>query len=389
MRILLYTGKGGVGKTSTSAATAVYCADLGYRTLVISTDSAHSLADALDMPLGADPLPITENLWGQELDVLVETEKYWGSIKRYIASTFSMQGVDKIIAEEFSLFPGMEEITSLIHVANLHDTGDYDVVVIDCAPTGATLQLLTLPEIIQWYLEKLMPLGKRVLPIGKSLIRSLTDIRLPDEAEVQSALDKLIGQLKRMQSLLTDRKRSSVRIVLNPEKMVIKEAQRAYMYLNLYGYPTDAIICNRLLPPAATGAYFDDWRAIHTQYRQRIEESFYPLPILDAPLFQQEMVGIDRLRQMGQALFAGRDPTDIFYVGEEQHIVETEDGYTLYVPLPMEQGKIRLNRPHLDELVVYIGNRKRILTLPHTLAKMQIKEAEHKEDRLVVAFCEM
>lgn len=386
MRILLYTGKGGVGKTSVSAATAVRCAELGYRTIVVSTDSAHSLADSFDVPLGPKPVSIAPQLWAQELDVLAETERYWGSIQRYIASVFAWRGLDRIIAEEFTLFPGIEELTSLLHVVNLHDTGEYDVVIVDCAPTGATLQLLTLPEIVQWYLEKLIPLGRRVMPLGKSLIRSVTDLRLPDEAEVQAALDKLVGHLNHMRTLLTDRERSSARIVLNPEKMVIKEAQRAYMYLNLYGYPTDAVICNRMLPPEATGDYFDAWHAIHERYRQLVEESFFPIPILDVPLFDREMVGLEMLRRMGDVLFADRDPTDVFYVGEAQHVEERADGYTLRVPLPMESGKIRLNRTVPDELVVHIGNRKRILSLPHTLASMSIGSARHEDDVLTVTF---
>jgi len=386
VRILLYTGKGGVGKTSVSAATAVRCAELGYRTIVISTDSAHSLADSFDMALGSDPTAIEENLWGQELDVLKETEKYWGSIKRYMTSVFTWRGLDRIVAEEFSIFPGLEELTSLIHVVNLHDRGEYDVIIIDCAPTGATLQLLTLPEIGHWYLEKLIPLGKKVLPIGKSLLRTITDIPIPDEDEVRAALGTVMGHLKRMQHLLTDRELTSTRVVLNPEKMVIKEAQRAYMYLSLYGYPTDAVICNRLLPPQITDDYFETWRAIHAEYRQMVEESFFPLPILDVPLFDREIVGLDMLRRAGEALFVERDPTDVFYMGEGQRVVEMDDGYILHVPLPLEQGKIRLQRAVPDELIVHIGNRKRILSLPHSLATMKIRGAHHEDGQLSVRF---
>ncbi len=385
-RILLYTGKGGVGKTSVSAATALRCAEMGYRTVVVSTDSAHSLADSFDTALESEPTPIVDNLWGQELDVLDQTKKYWGSIQRYMASVFAWRGLERIIAEEITVFPGLEEMASLIQVVNLHDTGDYDVIIIDCAPTGATLQLLTLPEVGRWYLEKIVPLEKKVLPIGKSLLRAVTDIRIPNDEEVHEALEALIGHLKRMQYLLTDRERASSRVVLNPEKMVIREAQRAYMYLSLYGYPTDAVICNRVLPPEATGAYFKEWHTIQTRYRQTVEESFFPLPIFDVPLFNREMVGLDMLRRMGDAIFADRDPTDVFYIGEEQEVIETKEGYLLRVPLPLESGTIRLNRSLPDELIVNIGNRKRILSLPHTLAGMKIKEAQHEEGELTVMF---
>jgi arsenite-transporting ATPase len=385
-RILLYTGKGGVGKTSVSAATALRCAEMGYRTVVVSTDSAHSLADSFDTALESEPTPIADNLWGQELDVLDQTKKYWGSIQRYMASVFAWRGLERIIAEEITVFPGLEEMASLIQVVNLHDTGDYEVIIIDCAPTGATLQLLTLPEVGRWYLEKIVPLEKKVLPIGKSLLRAVTDIRIPNDEEVHEALEALIGHLKRMQHLLTDRERASSRVVLNPEKMVIKEAQRAYMYLSLYGYPTDAVICNRVLPPEANGAYFQEWHTIQARYRQMVEESFFPLPIFDVPLFDREMVGLDMLRRMGDAIFADRDPTDVFYIGEEQEVIETKEGYLLRVPLPLESGTIRLNRSLPDELIVNIGNRKRILSLPHTLAGMKIKGAQHEEGELTVTF---
>jgi arsenite-transporting ATPase len=338
------------------------------------------------MPLGSEPVRVVDNLWGQELDVLRETDKYWGSIKRYLASVFAWRGVDRIIAEEFTIFPGLEELTSLIQVANLHETGDYDVIIIDCAPTGATLQLLTLPEIGHWYLERLIPLGRRVLPIGKSLLQSMMDIRVPDEAEVSAALDKVMEHLKRMQDLLTDRELTSARVVLNPEKMVIKEAQRAYMYLSLYGYPTDAVICNRLLPPQASGAYFDQWHAIQARYRQMVEDSFFPLPIFDVPLFERELVGLAMLRRMGESLFGERDPTEIFYIGQEQQVIETSEGYILHVPLPMRSGKIRLRRSSSDELIVHIANHKHILSLPHTLASMKIKGAQHKDDQLSITF---
>ncbi len=385
-RILLYTGKGGVGKTSVSAATGLRCAELGYRTVVISTDSAHSLADSLDAPLGPEPTPVTENLWGQELDVLNQTEKYWGVIQQYMTSVFAWRGLERVIAEEITVFPGLEELVSLLQVVNLHDTGNYDVVIIDCAPTGATLQLLTLPEIGRWYLEKVVPLERRVFPIGKSLLRTFTDIRIPDEVEVHNALDALLGHLKRMQALLTDRNRASARVVLNPEKMVIKEAQRAYMYLSLYGYATDSVICNRVLPPQVTSAYFEEWRAIHARNRQLVEESFFPLPIWDVPLFDREMVGLDMLHRMGTALFEDHDPTEVFYVGDEQKVTETEDGYTFEVPLPLESGRVRLNRTARDELVVHISNRKRVLSLPHTLAAMRIRDARHDNGTLYIEF---
>jgi arsenite-transporting ATPase len=385
MRILLYTGKGGVGKTSVSAATAVRCAELGYRTIAISTDSAHSLADSFDVNLGSNPTQIADNLWGQEIDVLRQTEKHLGTLQRYMASVFTWRGLDRIVAEEMAIFPGLDELTSLIQVVHLYESQEYDVVVMDCAPTGATLQLLTMPEIGRWYLEKILPLEKKLFAIGRPLLRSITDLPIPEQ-EIVNALQTLLHHLERMQALLTDPQLTSTRLVLNPEKMVIKETQRAYMYLSLYGYATDALVCNRILPSEGTGAYFQEWHAIQSQYRQIISESFGLLPILDVPLFDREVVGLDMLRRMATSLFAGRDPTEQFYTGPTQQILEHEDGYTLQIPLPLSKGRIQLNRTASDEVMVQIGNRKRILSLPHTLAAMQLQGAHHDDNTLYIDF---
>jgi arsenite-transporting ATPase len=384
-RILLYTGKGGVGKTSASAATALRCADLGHRTIVVSTDSAHSLADSFDTNIGSEPVPLAENLWGQEIDVLAQTEKHLGRLKRYMASVFAWRGLDRIVAEEMTVLPGLEELTSLIQVVQLHDTGQYDVIIIDCAPTGATLQLLTMPEAGRWYLERLLPLQSRIFALGRPLVRALSDRPLP-EKEIVDAVKTLIGHIRRMQALLTDGAKTTARLVLNPEKMVIKETRRAYMYLSLYGYSTDALICNRLLPPEATGNYLKQWRDIQAQYRQMVEQSFAPLPILDVPLFDREVVGLDMLRRMGETIFGARDPADRLYTGPEQRIEEAAGGYTLRLPLPMEQGVVKLTRTAPDELIVHIGNRKHILSLPHTLSNMSIGTASHEDSTLSISF---
>jgi arsenite-transporting ATPase len=279
----------------------------------------------------------------------------------------------------------LEELTSLIQVVQLYEENRYDVIIIDCAPTGATLQLLTMPEAGRWYLERILPFEKRLFGLLRPMLRALTETPIP-EKEIYTALESLVDHLERMQRLLTDRERSSARLVLNPEKMVIKETRRAYMYLSLYGYPVDLLVCNRLLPLEATGTYLEGWRAIQQQHRQIIQESFAPLPILDVPLFDREAVGLEMLRRLGGALFGERDPTEVFYTGEEQRIDETEDGYALRVPLPLPSGKIQVNRTSADELVVHIGNRKRILSLPHTLAAMKIGAAHHREGTLHIGF---
>lgn len=386
MRILLYTGKGGVGKTSVSAATALRCAKLGYRTVVISTDSAHSLADSFDRPLGPEPVQIADNLWGQELDVLYQMERYWGTVQDYLASVLSWRGLQGIIAEETSVLPGMEELASLLQVVHLHDTGDYDVIIIDAAPTGATLQLLTFPEIGRWYMQKIFPLERKAAAVSSPLIRAITDMPIPDD-RVFEAIKDLHVQLDRMQDMLTDRQLTSARLVLNPEKMAIKETQRTYTYLALYGYSTDAIICNRVFPEEASGTYFDEWRSIQAGYLETIEQSFSPLPIFRAPYFAREVVGTDMLKEMAEVLFAERDPTEVLYTGEQQKVIKQDDGYKLCIPLPFVSGKeIELTRSSHDELIIHIGNRKHLLNLPRSLAALKTGKARQEGGTLCVDF---
>ncbi len=386
MRILLYTGKGGVGKTSVAAATALRCAELGYRTIVISTDSAHSLADSFDVPLGPEPVSVADNLWGQELDVLHQMERNWGNVQEYIASVFAWRGLEGIVAEEMTVFPGMEELASLIEVVHLHDAGQYDVIIIDCAPTGATLQLLTIPEIGRWYLDKMFTIKRKAVMLARPLIRAVTDLPLPDERLFDS-VSQLIGHLDRMQQLLTDRTLSSARLVLNPEKMVIKETQRAFMYLNLYGYSTDAIICNRILPSSITDSYFTEWHAIQENYRQMIHQSFSPLPVLDVPFFDREVVGLDMLRRMGRVLFAERDPAALLYSGAEPRVIKDRDVYALRLPLPFVSGQdVDVTRSSQDELIVRIGNHKRVISLPHTLSALTVQSARLEAQELQITF---
>ncbi len=388
MRIILYTGKGGVGKTSISAATALRCADLGYRTIVLSTDAAHSLADSFDMAIGPEPTELAPNLWGQEIDVLYQMEKYWGNVQRYLSAVFEWRGLDEIIAEELTVFPGMEELASLLQIVHLHDDCDYDVVIVDCAPTGATLQLLSFPEVARWYLDKIFPLERKAIQITRPLLRAVIDIPIPDDELFDTVAD-LILSLDRMHDLLIDPQKSSVRLVLNPEKMVIKEAQRAFTYLNLYGYATDLIVSNRIIPAAVQDGYFSAWKEIQKKYGQVVEEAFAPLPILTVPLFDQEVVGLEMLRRMAESIYGTGDPTQVYYVGRAQSVAKDDGGYTLTVPLPfVTREEVELTRSSFDELVVHIGNHKRNLLLPRVLAGLEVSGAKHEGDVLVVSFGE-
>jgi len=375
-----------VGKTSVAAATALRCAELGHRTVVLSTDAAHSLSDSFDVPLGPEPVEIAPNLWGQEVDVYYSMEKHWATLQRYMAAVFSWQGVENMLAEEIAAVPGMEEGASLLWVNQHYQEGDYDVIIVDCAPTAETLRLLSLPEVGRWWFDHLFPVGRRATLALAPLARPLLDnMPLPDR-ETFDAAEALFDQLGDIHRLLSDSGLSSMRLVLNPEKMVIKEAQRTYTYLNLYGYVTDAIVCNRVMPREAEGSYFEAWLSAQQKYLQMIEEAFAPLPILTVPYFEQEVVGFDMLRRLATALFGEGDPSRIFFRGQTHRIEETDEGYVLAVPLPfVEKRDISLLRKG-DELTVQVGSYRRSFILPRALMGLETQGAKFEGDVLRIRF---
>ena len=386
MRVLMFTGKGGVGKTSVSAATALRTADLGYRTMVLSTDPAHSLADSFDTRIGNEPTPLAHNLWGQEIDLLHQMELHWGRVQEYLSAIFVWRGMNDLVAEETSVLPGMEELASLMQITALAESGQYDVIVVDCAPTGATLQLLAFPELARWYLDKIIPFEKALLKVAGPMIKRMIEVPLPDEDLFQS-VEELVLQLQGMSRLLSDPQTTSMRLVLNPEKMVVKEAQRALTYLSLYGYSTDLVVCNRMIPPNVTDGYFAHWKDIQAKYRDYVEESFTPLPILDVPLFDDEVVGTVMLRRMGEALYSGQDPTAVLWVGPTQEVRKVNGSYELRLSLPfVEKSDIKLTRSMHDELIVHIGNWKRNIALPRVLTGLPVQGARYEEKHLVVYF---
>ncbi len=380
----MYTGKGGVGKTSVAAATALLCAERGHRTIVVSTDIAHSLSDSFDRPLAAEPVQIAPNLWGQESEVFHNVRKYWGTIQTYMTSVFQWRGLDEVRAEEMTVLPGMDELANLLWIAEHHDTGAYDVIVVDAAPTGETLRLLSLPEAGKWWLEKIFPIERRIAQLAGPAVRRIVGMPVPDD-KVFAAGEELFHKLEHMHELLSDPSLSSVRIVLNLEKMVIKEAQRSLTYFHLYGYPTDLVVANRVLPPNA-GPYFAAWADAQRKYWPLVREAFAPIPLRSAPFFDHEIVGVAALRELGAAVFRDEDPTTFFYRGKPYSVRRENGTFVLSLDLPFTAREdVGITR-NADELVLQVGTWRRNLILPRVLVNAPTTGAKFEGRTLNITF---
>jgi len=385
LRVILYTGKGGVGKTTIAAATALQAAKAGYRTIVLSTDPAHSLGDAFDRPLGAEPTPIAPNLWGQESDIYYNLARWWGTVQAWLKALLAWQGVEELVADELAVVPGMEELANLLWVSHHAQSGQYDAVIVDCAPTGHALRLLSFPDAAGWWMRRLLPIHRRATSILRPGIRLISDIPLPTD-EVYDAGQHLMEQLLKLHELLANPDVTSVRLVVNAERMVIREAQRAFTYLNLYGYPTDAIICNRLIPQGVEERYLEVWKGVQQEHLRFIEECFSPLPIITAPLLPQEVVGPARLEELGRALFQGRNPLEFFFRGQVQQVSREDGGYVLTLTLPfVSKGEIGLVRQG-EELIVRVGRYKRHILLPRLLRGLITTGARWEGGQLRISF---
>jgi arsenite-transporting ATPase len=389
MRVILMTGKGGVGKTSVAAATGLRCAELGYRTLVLSTDPAHSLADSFDLELGHDPRLVRTNLWGAELDALLELEGNWGAVKRYITQVLQARGLEGVQAEELAILPGMDEIFGLVRMKRHYDEGEFDVLIIDSAPTGTALRLLSLPEVSGWYMRRfykpLQGISVALRPLVEPIFRPIAGFSLPDK-EVMDAPFEFYQQIEALEKVLTDNTQTSVRLVTNPEKMVIKESLRAHAYLSLYNVATDLIIANRIIPDEVTDPFFQRWKENQQQYRQEIHENFRPLPVKEVPLYSAEMCGLDALERLKETLYKDEDPSQVYYKETTLRVVQNKEHYSLELYLPgVPKDHIQLSKTG-DELSITIGNHRRNLVLPQALASLQPAGAKMDEDYLKIRF---
>jgi arsenite-transporting ATPase len=383
MRIILYVGKGGVGKTTTSAASAARAAELGHRTLVVSTDVAHSLADALDYPLGSQPTKVGPNLWGQEINVLDEIRRHWGELQEYLQAVLRRKGMNEVAAEELSVIPGMEEVVSLLHIRKQAREGNFDVVFVDAAPTGETIRLLTMPEMFQWYAGRVLNWEGATMKLARPFVRALMPA-----TDVFEALPKFMAEVDELRGTLTDPKIASYRLVMTPERMVLREAQRAATYLSLYGYPVDGAVLNRVLPPSAGAddSFAGQLRTIQEGYRREAHEIFTPLPIWEAPYEARDLRGGADLLRLGRTLFGDADPTSVFFTGKMQEITRVGDEYLLRLPLPhVELDKVNMVKRG-DQLFVEIGTFRRELILPTALADRDADRAVFRNGTLEVHF---
>lgn len=384
-RILLFTGKGGVGKTTTAAATALRCADAGLHTVVLSTDPAHSLADCFGVPLSPLVAPIADNLWGQQLDAQQRMEDSWQEVQGWLKEVFAWAGVDGLEAEELSVIPGLDEVFALADIKQLASEGVWDVVVIDCAPTAETIRLLSLPDVLARYMERLFPVGRRVNKVLSPVLSRVTSLPMAGD-DVFAATSAFYDRLDGVRELLTDPARTSVRLVVNPERMVIAEARRTFTYLSLFGYALDAVVANRLLPQELADPWFDRWKALHVEHLQEIEEGFSPLPVLKVQLAPTELVGVDLLRAFGAELYGDRDAASLLHQGPAMKVERRAGRSVLVLELPFAaKDELELGRRG-NELLVRVGPYRRSITLPDSLRSRAVVDAALKQGKLRVTF---
>lgn len=380
MAIILFTGKGGVGKTTVAAMTAIKSSNLGYRTLIISTDPAHSLSDSFQFQLSSEPTKVSEKLYGMEVNVEYELKKHWNVIKDYLLLFFKSQGIEDVIAEELAILPGFDELASLLNLLDYYEKRSYDVIILDCAPTGETLRLLSVPEVAKWYMNRFFGIEKKLMKIVKPLAEPLIKIPLPSE-EIMDRVQEMYIKIGRVKDLL-ESDEAVVRIVMNPEKMVIKESERAFTYLNLFGYTVDCIIVNKVFPPTA-GEFFADWIRMQEEYMKQIRESF-PVPIVSIPFQRSEIVG-EKLYELAEKLF-DFDPTKRLISEKPMNIEKIGDDFVLKIKAPfIRKEEIEIYRRG-EELMIVAGQWKRTIFLPQALALKDTIGASFNNHQIQIKF---
>jgi arsenite-transporting ATPase len=385
MRILLFTGKGGVGKTTVAAATAMRAAEHGLRTIVCSTDPAHSLADAFDVALGDRPTPIAHRLFGQQLNARVRFEEAWDDVRAYLVDVLDWAGAGAVEAEELAVIPGLDEVFALADIKEFATGGDYDLVVVDCAPTAETIRLLSLPDVLGWYMDRMFDTQRRLTRLARPILQRVSGVPIAADG-VFDAVRRFYDRLDGVRELLTDGDITSARLVVNPERLVVAEARRTFTYLSLFGYHVDAVIANRLLPAELDHPWLTQWRATQSAHLDVISAAFAPLPLLAAELANEEIVGMPALSIFAKNLYGDADVAARLSRTEPFQVDASGDALLLSVQLPFtERDDVRLGRTG-DELVLTVGPHRRALVLPDSLVRREVAGASFVDDRLVVEF---
>ena len=391
MRIIMFAGKGGVGKTSIASATGLKAAGEGYKTLIMSLDIAHSLSDIFSLDKGlmdtnkGVPFKLEDRLWIQELDIQEEIQRNWGDVHKYIASLFHTAGLNEILAEELAILPGMEEVSSLLYINRYVQEDDFDVIILDCAPTGESLRFISIPATLEWYISKIFKIERRVVSYIRPVAKRFYDVPLPED-DYFKALENLFVRLEGVDNILTDPAITTVRLVTNPEKIVLKETQRSFLYFSLYKMCIDAIIMNRILPDTIEETYFHDWKESQRSYLESAEEYFSPVPILPVLLFQNEPLGIERLNQFGEDIYGEQDPAEHFYTERPYEFSQKDGNFFIKIKLPfITKEEIELHRLP-EELVIRVGGFKKHILLPRYVSKYRDVTAKIDDTCLNIIF---
>ncbi len=391
MRIIFFAGKGGVGKTSVSAATGIKASEMGHRTVVMSLDVAHSLADIFDLDRElldknkGVPIEINKKLFIQELDIQEEIQRYWGDIHKYLSSILYTTGLDEVLAEELAVLPGMEEISLLLYINQYVKKKEFDVILLDCAPTGESLRFISIPTTLEWYMNKVFKLERTVVKYVRPVAKKVYDVPLPGD-DYFKAIEDLFEKLKGVDKILVNPEITTVRLVTNPEKVVLKETQRAFMYFCLYKMSIDAIIMNRMLPDNIQDDYFKGWIKGQQYHLGEAKDFFNPVPIFPVDLFAGEVIGYNDLKQLAERIYQNENPLQRFYKDEPYRLIKQNGSYRLQLKLPFITKKdVELNKLH-EELVIRIGGFKRHILLPRQVASLDAVKAKMEGEYLNVLF---
>ena len=391
MRIIFFAGKGGVGKTSVAAATGIRAANMGHKTIIMSLDVAHSLSDIFDLDRDlldknrGKPIKVKKDLYIQELDMQEEIERNWGEIYQYISILMNTAGIDEILAEELAILPGMEEVSLLLYINLYVRKNEFDVIILDCAPTGESIRFISIPTALEWYMRKFFKMEKTIFKYVGPVAERLYDVPMPGE-EYFDAIEYLFERLRGVERVLVDPEVTTVRLVTNPEKIVLKETQRAFMYFCLYRMKIDGIIINRILPDDVKDAYFKEWRESQKQYMDKAEEYFRPIPIFQVNLFKDEILGYDRLKNLSEQIYGERNPLKCLFKEDPYNLIKEDDEYQLKLKLPfVEKKEVEVNK-FFDELIIRVGSYKRHILLPRQVAAAETLKAKLEDQHLLIYF---